>query len=186
MPRPDQARPVEVRFWENVDSSLGPDACWPWKGYRRTTPKFDYGMLTIGSRVDRSVRSVAAHRLSYQLAYGDIPEGMHVCHHCDNPPCVNPRHLFLGDDAANMADRNRKGRTSRAPRNRGTGNHFAKLTADDVLQVRERLAGGETGRSVAREFGVSPALVSRIRLGLSWGWLDAGEPLQGAQKGAPE
>lgn len=89
-----------IRFWRHVDKS---GDCWVWTA-RRAKGSKGYGLTTIG-RV-----TVKAHRLSWQLANGPIPSGLHVCHRCDNPPCVRPDHLFLGTHQDNMADKVRKGR----------------------------------------------------------------------------
>lgn len=82
--------------------------CWEYQGARTTN---GYGSIGTGGRG----KSGKAHRVAYALFRGPIPDGMNVCHHCDNPPCCNPEHLFLGDDAANAADRESKGRNRPAP-----------------------------------------------------------------------
>lgn len=97
--------PVE-RFWEHVDRR-GPDECWPWLGKGNGD---GYGRIGIGSRADKSGRDIAAHRFAWELEYGPIPAGMNVCHRCDNPPCTNPWHLFLGTQTDNLADMVSKGR----------------------------------------------------------------------------
>lgn len=94
-----RCRPLADRFWSRVEK--GP-ACWEWVGGRNAD---GYGEVRADGRMQK------AHRVSWALAHGPIPPGMHVCHTCDNPPCVNPEHLFLGTNRANMRDRQAKGRT---------------------------------------------------------------------------
>lgn len=96
------------RFWSKVTKG---DGCWEWHGARF---KQGYGILTIGGK------SLLAHRVSVELSTGKpIPEGMLVCHHCDNPPCVRPDHLFVGTDGDNVRDCVQKGRNRNQSMTRG-------------------------------------------------------------------
>ncbi len=107
-----------------------------------------------------------AHRLSWEFAHGPIPKGTEVCHRCDNPPCVNPAHLFLGTHAENMADMTAKGRSARGERS-----HHAKITETQAIEIRQKCADGASQSVIAREFGLSSRAVSDIKLGRRWSYL---------------
>lgn len=142
----------EPRFWSKVHVG-DVDACWLWFG---TGLPSGYGLFTIHGKLrERPRLRVLAHRYSYELVHGPIPAGIQVNHHCDTPPCVNPRHLYGGTPADNIADAVRRGRV----------NPIRKLTAEQVREVR---SGTETNASLARRMGVDPAVISRIRGGLKY------------------
>lgn len=136
-----------ARFWANVDTSGGPDACWLWTG---NTHK-GYGIIAVH-------RTRGSHRVSYELANGPIPEGLHVLHACDNRRCVNPVHLSLGTNAENCLDRKLKGRGADK---RGEKHHLARLTNADVLEIRRTARPGNHA-SIAERFGISRKYVSDI------------------------
>ena len=161
------------RFWGKVVKS---DGCWLWTGN-----KFQgYGQIRFAGKTRR------AHRVAWELTRGSIPAGLYVCHHCDNPSCVNPGHLFLGTQTDNMRDCLAKGRFRAAgprgaangsathPEMRPTGerNGRAVLTVKDVMEIRRRLAfrgpGAETVTDVAIEFGLTKSAVSKIITGRTW------------------
>lgn len=145
-----------MAFWNRVAIGAADD-CWPWEGCRN--PQW-YGTLKWRRRTDR------AHRIAYELVVGPIPIGLCVCHHCDNPPCCNPAHLFLGTIADNNADKVAKGRAGRTGKRsgwaRGEGHGCARLTTADVIALRRRHVEGESQSSLAREFGVHVSTVHLV------------------------
>jgi hypothetical protein len=153
------------RFWARVSKLPDLPGCWLWTGGLRRK----YGSF------GRSGRLYLAHRMAWELSYGAIPAGMSVCHKCDNPPCVNPAHLFIGTHAENMADMAAKGRSRGFPGDlhwsrqnldklpRGDAHANSKLTDAQVREVRAALG---TNRQIAREYGVSDTLIGRIRRGV--------------------
>lgn len=146
-----------TRFWSKVDKS---GDCWLWT---TSVSKAGYGFFWFSGRTE------LAHRMSWRFHFGAIPEGMMICHTCDNPSCVNPNHLFLGTAADNAKDRESKGRgANNRPPNKGEANGRAKLTVKDVQEIRRLLNEGHSGRSIAKQFGVSGVMVSFIKRGLSW------------------
>lgn len=145
------------RFWRKVRKG-GPAECWEWTASRVASG--GYGQFNLDGK------PVRAHRLSWELANGPVPAGLQVCHTCDNPPCVNPRHLFLGTIKENAHDRDRKGR-ARPGWVPGSKNGCAKLTEAQVVDIRAR-AFNETYQSLATEFGVSRTLISMIVSRKQW------------------
>lgn len=142
----------DAKFWAKV-ATADTAACWEWNGRRDAN---GYG------HVDRSAvrRSpVLTHRYAWMLTNGPIPDGLFVCHACDNPPCVNPAHLFLGTPKANNADAWAKGRSSTPPFHVGATHPRAKLDDAAVRAVREAVASGQNSHAVAESFGVSQATV---------------------------
>ena len=151
---------VQQRFsasWE-----LGNNGCWNWLG--NLSPN-GYGRIKFNGKIVRS------HRFSWmQKNAQDIPNGMVVCHSCDNPTCVNPEHLFLGTVADNVADCVRKGRHARGerlshPRASGENNGNSRLTLEQVNIIKSDI---RTQRAIASKFGVSQALISKIKRGEMW------------------
>lgn len=127
------AGPLAERFWAKVRKADGDDACWTWAGASRGP---GYGVLQTGSRMDGTRGMALAHRVSWELHYGPIPEGLWVLHQCDRPSCVRPEHLFLGTPQDNTDDMWRKGRA------RAYGRSVVRMTAFEVLAVRHLLAFG--------------------------------------------
>ena len=151
---------LERRFWEKVQKA-GPDECWRWTAHGHSR---GYGFIRSGSGF--RAPKLYAHRLSWALHYGEVPEGMHVCHRCDNPACVNPAHLFLGSHSDNMRDKVRKGRAN-IPN--GERHWSAKLDAVQVAEIRALYAEGRTTmQRLAWRYHVNRNTVRKIVRGLSW------------------
>ncbi len=140
------------RFWSKVDKN---GDCWIWTASRS---KKGYGRIGLGSRKE----GVAlAHRVAYELSIGPIPEGLDVLHSCDNPPCCNPGHLFLGTQQDNMADKIAKGRQPR-----GAENYRAQLTWEQVDEIRKRYVHKRgVATRLGREFGVHHMTIYRVAMG---------------------
>lgn len=116
--------------------------------------------------------NVGAHRFSYELHNGPIPEGMFVCHSCDNPPCVNPAHLWIGTHLDNMRDCAEKDRTGSYEHYKGEAHGWHKLTNDDIREIRKLRASGVKEREVAKRFGVCRNTIGNIISGRSWSHVD--------------
>jgi hypothetical protein len=134
-----------------------PDGCWPYVG--------GYAQRSGHVQMWHQGQMVGVHRVAWELAHGPIPEGLCVCHRCDNPPCVNPAHLFLGTVVDNNVDRDRKGRQVAL---KGELHGNAKLTADQVAAIRVLCDRGMPQLLVARAVGVSQANVSLICRREAW------------------
>lgn len=135
----------QSKFWARVKKQV-PDGCWEWQSCKVK----GYGAYNA------SGKSLRSHRISYMLTYGAIPDGLLVCHTCDNPACCNPAHLFLGTNADNMHDCVAKGRRPRPVNPKGSDSPQAKLTALEVQAIRNLYASGTySHRQLARIYGVS-------------------------------
>lgn len=143
-------------FWARVVAN-GPGVCWEWSGHRVTQ---GYGRLRINGH------RWMAHRYAWTVMNGDIPAGQEVCHRCDNPPCCNPAHLFLGTHAENMADMAGKGR-ARPPV--GTDHSNSKITPAIVRDIRDLRQQGWTLARIGRQFNIHLSNVSLIANGKAWG-----------------
>jgi hypothetical protein len=147
---------IEERFANSY--RVAESGCWEW-----TAGKCNgYGRIKFSGHT-------LAHRVAWIMRHGEIPDGMLVCHRCDNPGCVNPDHLFLGDHAANMADMAKKKRAGRRAPQSGELNRIAKLTQDDVDFIRFAFATMPmVQKEVARAFGVTPSNISALMRNKSW------------------
>lgn len=147
------------RFWRRV-TPTGHRGCWLWTG---ATYIGGYGHFVIEKR------TLAVHRFSYELFKGRIPDGLYVCHRCDVKTCVNPRHLFVGSHADNMADMVSKGRSRGHRAKNGILHYGAKLTENDVLKIRTSCG---TQKEIAKIFGVDQSTVSLIKTKKRWPHLE--------------
>jgi len=142
---------AKLNAYSHVHETTG---CRIWQRSKNTD---GYGSVCLAGRVYR------AHRLAYEAAFGEIPEGLCVCHTCDNPACSNPAHLFLGTQADNMHDMADKGR--RAGVGTGSSNGRSKLTESQACQIR---SDRRKLREISAQYGVSMTVVSQIRRGILW------------------
>lgn len=167
------------RFWMKVEQ-VSPEECWPWNGSKN---KKGYGEFFLDGKVQKS------HRVAWRHQYGPVPAGLFVLHHCDNPSCVNPKHLFLGTASDNMQDALRKGRlrplitsgqshfkSGHSPRGEDAGG--AKLTELQAVELLNLRKAGVGTLELSRRFGINRSTVQRIINGEYWKLLDrTGIPL---------
>jgi hypothetical protein len=128
--------------------------CWLWTG---ATKQHNYGIINKGAR---GMGVALAPRISWEIYNGEIPNGVQVLHRCDTPMCVNPDHLFLGNPRINKDDSMIKRR-----HNFGERNGNAKLTADEVREIRQT---GDSCASIAKQYGVNRETIRLIRVGKNW------------------
>lgn len=150
-----QENDIARAFWKYC-VPLGKNDCWQWQGNIGTN---GYGRGSCGGK------TFAAHRVSYELHRGSIPDGMMVLHKCDNPTCINPDHLFLGTDADNMQDKIEKGRANFLV---GERVYNARLTSGQVIEIRRLSKQGISQSRIARQFGVSTSAIGSIVSRKNW------------------
>lgn len=148
--------PLWQRFLRKIDKT---EDCWVWLGNKSRS---GYGSIQEGGK---GSRTVAAHRLSYEMHKGPIPDGLVVMHSCDNPACVNPDHLSLGTFKDNTADMIAKGR-KRTVAPKGTGNGKAKLNEQLVKYIRQN--PHKSHAALGNELGLSPNCIRGVRTGRTW------------------
>ena len=136
---------------DRESNKRGPDECWGWKAQKRWD---GYGRFVTKRR------PMWAHRVSYELHFGQIPKGMHVLHSCDCPECTNPKHLRLGTHVENMIDKNRRGRDP-----------IAKLTPEQVREIR-KLLGTDSEAKIGARFGVKHGVINDIAKREPYQWVE--------------
>jgi hypothetical protein len=151
------------RFWAKVDVSRGTDECWVWTA---AITRAGYGITSTrligGERL--------AHRIAYFLVRGAIPEGLCICHQCDNPPCCNPNHLFVGTRAENRLDCVHKGRHIY-----GSAHYFTHLTDADVIEMRRlKFEDGLTANEIGKLYNLTEDGAWWIIVGKSWKHIPGG------------
>lgn len=168
------------RFWRFVPQGKCEEDCWEWLGGAWT----QQGYPRLQHPINGKWKSLAANRVSWEVAHGPIPEGMVVCHRCDNPKCVNPHHLFLGTHQDNTQDMMQKGRNGgqfqpgHAPLRKGDAHPQAKLTQAQAEEIREtylrthHLRRRDPRRpsleTLAAKYGVSKKTVLNVVHGRIW------------------
>lgn len=168
------AKPLAERYWSKV--VVNEDGCWGWNGNLTTA---GYGYMPVTSPGTRQT-TIGAHRISYEIHKGPIPEGLFVLHRCDNPPCTNPEHLFLGTPKDNMQDMARKGRSYSA---HGETSSRSILTNE---QAREILLSPMPSFLLAKKYGVAQETVSGIKRGSRYTLATAGlEPVKSEPRKFP-
>lgn len=159
---------IETRFWNKVEKTLD---CWIWIGSLNVG---GYGKI---SRPGQGDKCLLAHRISWELYNGPIPDGLEVCHHCDNPACVRPDHLFLGTQKDNLQDAIKKGRLNPAKCNQPSGENHGRavLTVAQVKKIKEtysqkagRYSRLITQRKLAKQFNISRRTIADILSGRTW------------------
>ncbi len=157
---PDYTSKDIQRFWSKVKlpDLIGTDECWPWMA---GCDNSGYGAFWFNGKMTN------AQRVAYMLTLGPIPNELMVCHSCDNPPCCNPAHLFLGTQHDNVIDMMLKGR-GRYITHLGEHHGMSKLTANDVREIRLCYASGVSQRKLARIFDVNRRTISFVIKRITW------------------
>lgn len=147
-------KPLSERFWKHVKKT---PSCWIWTGWK---------MRGYGHISDESGKDVRAHRIAWILEHGPIPENLHILHHCDNPACVNSKHLFLGTHTDNMRDMNSKGRGKYL---KGEDHGNSRFKISQIKKMRELYDSGHfTSYKLAKIFKTSQGTIFGIVSRKSW------------------
>ena len=148
---------VAEKFWSRVDRSGGEDSCWEFSGWKNKSG--GHGLVNVGGG-----KFLGAHRLAWVLTNGEISDGLCVCHQCDNPPCCNPKHLFLGTNLENWDDMRRKGR-ARGGKLHGATNRNSRFTESQVQEIRKLYSEGKPQSEIGKLYGVGQTTISYLLRG---------------------
>lgn len=155
------------RFWAKVDKR-GPDECWEWKASKFYNGYGHFYFIRANGKSDQ-----LSHHYAWELHFGEIPRGYHVLHRCDNPGCVNPKHLFLGTHQDNMKDMDKKGRRKNI---RGISCPWSKLKETDILEIRNIYATQPIAmKEIAKRYNVTEPTIHSIIHGKTWVHVSGGE-----------
>jgi predicted XRE-type DNA-binding protein len=147
-----------AKFWSKVAITANDDKCWHWLAGLNAN---GYGQMFFSFN---GQKTAIASRVAYILTFGEIPNNLHVLHKCDNPPCVNPRHLFLGTPAINAADRVAKNRQQKGE---AAGN--VKLSQNQVVEIKNLLKDAKlTQKEIGKKYSVNQSTISYIKTGVVW------------------
>ena len=152
-----------ARFWSKVKIG-SPNECWEWQAGDNGT---GYGKFYVGGEGNPQKY---AHRISWIVENGDIPEGLFLCHKCDNPKCVNPTHLFLGTQSENMKDASRKGRCKPSYIH-GEACGRGKLKEEDIPIIKDMIRSGVSMNVIAKKYEVTKQSIFHIKTGRNWSWI---------------
>ena len=158
--RKQKRKPVKKLF-ENGYIKKSKNKCWIWLKYKNHSGYGVYGRTVRGK-----TKLFLAHRLSWMLYKGKIPKGMCVCHTCDNPPCVNPNHLFLGTQLKNIQDRTKKERSAKGSNNIGN----KKLTEEQVKNIKKSF-NKSTIKEIAQKYNTHISTIYSIKYKKTWGYI---------------
>lgn len=147
--------------WLMQHKEISPKGCWIFTGCKTTA---GYGIVSVGGR---NGKLMYTHRLMWASIYGEIGEGLEILHKCDNPPCMNPDHLFKGTQTDNNLDKVNKGR-ARGNKNTGEDSGYHKLTWAKVAMIRELRLQGLTKTAIAKKFDIHRTTVAHIENGKTW------------------
>lgn len=154
----EKAERYRARIMNSI--RIDENGCWRWV---KTRARNGYGTFAYGGG-----SNARAHRVSYMLFVGPIPDNHDVCHRCDVRDCVNPSHLFCGTRSENIQDAKAKGRLRTTASRIGTAHHCAKLSDDNVREIKDALAAGQSKRTLSTLYGVTEPAIRSIATGKTW------------------